>query len=344
MTRPPLNIYDQLLKRLYTLFDSDGNGTVDVTELFAGLSVLCGGSRDEKARAVFDLFDTNGDGVMSEEEMTHYFTAVFKVSFETRGAQRTSVMRSRAEIVTLARSTAAAAFAVADADHDGSVTWDEFRVWFSNSGGGARTKAAEFVNPMASGDISSGGASSSSSLDFSAVRRITGLGTHTVDGALRVFHKAAGDTGTLSSEAFASCFDEIVEISALSECEVENLFAITIPRLFVMFDADGNGVVDFTELASGLSVLCGGSREDKARIAFQLYDYDGDGVITLEEMTRYLTSVFSVMYATNPSAQASAGGLSVPELAVATAEEAFAEADVDGTGELTWENFYAWFP
>ena len=277
---------------------------------------------------------------MSREEMTQYFAAVFKVSFEAGGVQGSGVMRSRAEIAALARSTAAAAFAVADVDNDGSVTWDEFRIWFSNSGGGAA--GDDFVNPMAGDDAGAGGASSS--LDLSAVRRITGLGTHSVDSALRVFHKAAADAGTLTAEAFASCFDSIVDISALSEGEVETLFAITIPQLFAMFDMDGNGVVDFTELASGLSVLCGGTREDKARIAFQLYDYDGDGVITLEEMTRYLTSVFAVMYATNPSAQASTGGLTVPELALATAEEAFAEADVDGTGELSWENFYAWFP
>ena len=46
----------------------------------------------------------------------------------------------------------------------------------------------------------------------------------------------------------------------------------------------GNGVVDFTELASGLSVLCGGSRDDKVRAAFDLYDLNGDGFISLDEV------------------------------------------------------------
>ena len=36
-----------------------------------------------------------------------------------------------------------------------------------------------------------------------------------------------------------------------------------VDGLFDLFDTDGNGVVDFSELASGLSVLCGGSRDAK---------------------------------------------------------------------------------
>lgn len=54
----------------YELFDANGDGTVDVTELAAGITVLCGGTRDDKARAVFDLYDANKDGVLSVDELT----------------------------------------------------------------------------------------------------------------------------------------------------------------------------------------------------------------------------------------------------------------------------------
>ena len=33
-----------------------------MAELKSGLSILCGGSIDEKARTTFDLYDLNGDG------------------------------------------------------------------------------------------------------------------------------------------------------------------------------------------------------------------------------------------------------------------------------------------
>ena len=55
------------------------------------------------------------------------------------------------------------------------------------------------------------------------------------------------------------------------------------------------------ELTSGLSVLCSGSRDDKVRAAFDLYDYNGDGFITMDEITRYLTAVFRVLYKTSKS-------------------------------------------
>ena len=61
--------------------------------------------------------------------------------------------------------------------------------------------------------------------------------------------------------------------------------------LFGSLDADGNDIVDFAELAAGLSLLCGGSSDDKITAVFKLFDLDGDGVITLTEMTTYLTSV-----------------------------------------------------
>ena len=56
------------------------------------------------------------------------------------------------------------------------------------------------------------------------------------------------------------------------------------PRMSASCVFSGNGVVDFTELASGLSVLCGGSRDDKVRAAFDLYDLNGDGFISLDEV------------------------------------------------------------
>ena len=36
-------------------------------------------------------------------------------------------------------------------------------------------------------------------------------------------------------------------------------------QMFNSFDTNGDGVVDFTELSTGLSVLCSGSMDEKAR-------------------------------------------------------------------------------
>ena len=111
--------------------------------------------------------------------------------------------------------------------------------------------------------------------------------------------------------------------------------------MFVTIDqvVEARGIaVDFSELASGLSVLCGGSRDQKAEAAFALYDYNGDGFISLEEMTRYLTSVFKVMYETQPGT-AERMGVSAEELAAVTAEQAFVDADLNHDGRLSFDEF-----
>ena len=54
------------------------------------------------------------------------------------------------------------------------------------------------------------------------------------------------------------------------------------------------------KLANGLLVLCGGTSDENARAAVELYDRDGDDVISLEELVRYLTSVFKIMYHAEP--------------------------------------------
>ncbi len=46
--------------RLFELFDLNGSGSLNIQELIAGLSALCIGTTVDKARIVFDQYDTNG--------------------------------------------------------------------------------------------------------------------------------------------------------------------------------------------------------------------------------------------------------------------------------------------
>lgn len=75
--------------------------------------MLTAGSRDDKVRAAFELFDADSDGFITYNEMVAYLTSVFRVVLHTNAAARASVNMSPEE---LARHTADGCFAEADTD------------------------------------------------------------------------------------------------------------------------------------------------------------------------------------------------------------------------------------
>jgi Ca2+-binding EF-hand superfamily protein len=76
-------------------------------------------------------------------------------------------------------------------------------------------------------------------------------------------------------------------------------------------------------------------------MSFNLYDHNSDGKISLQEMKRYLASVFQVVYETQPETR-SRIGVGPEELADVTAEQAFGDSVLVG-GELTFEQFKVWY-
>ena len=130
----------------------------------------------------------------------------------------------------------------------------------------------------------------------------------------------ADEDGLLNKAAFVDAVRKFVAAHGDIAKKDRKRLKQVLKALFKVFDADGNGVVDFTELSSGLSVLCGGNHDDKAASAFALYDFNGDGFIDESEMTSYLTSVFKVLFTVEPGAQDSVNGMSAEELARVTTE------------------------
>ncbi|KAJ8273322.1 hypothetical protein GJAV_G00100260 [Gymnothorax javanicus] len=59
------------LDRVFHAFDKDNDGYVNVKEWAEGLSVFLRGTSVEKIKYCFDVYDLNGDGHISREEMFH---------------------------------------------------------------------------------------------------------------------------------------------------------------------------------------------------------------------------------------------------------------------------------
>ena len=276
----------QLIDRLFAVFDGNMDGVIDVTELCSGLSVLCAGDRDNKVRAAFDLFDKvrctvflipacyslvltlldgpwrsgvcfplqNGDGYITLDEMKTYLNSVFRILYNFQPDLEDSV---GASVTELATATAEQCFEEADLNQDSRLSFEEFRRWY-NAGGGGTTQSLL-----------------SNATEFATIqeaRDIMGLSSHSPKEVFQLL-KSCGPSGVLTRRSFLQGFRLLSEATngRLDSNQKSRLTMIT-NRLFDVFDSDGNGVIDASELAAGLSVLCGGSREDKVKAAFDLYD------------------------------------------------------------------------
>ncbi|XP_004837590.1 EF-hand calcium-binding domain-containing protein 1 isoform X2 [Heterocephalus glaber] len=62
---------DMIMDRVFRGFDKDNDGNINVTEWVNGLSLFLRGSLEEKMKYCFEVFDLNGDGFISKEEMFH---------------------------------------------------------------------------------------------------------------------------------------------------------------------------------------------------------------------------------------------------------------------------------
>ena len=96
-----------LLDRTFDIFDTDGDGVVDCIELSAGLVSLCGGTSEDKVAAAFALYDEDNDGTIRMGEMVAFLNATFQVLFKVEQASGASFDTTPAEF---AERTADAAF------------------------------------------------------------------------------------------------------------------------------------------------------------------------------------------------------------------------------------------
>ena len=84
-------------------------------------------------------------------------------------------------------------------------------------------------------------------------------------------------------------------------------------------DADGNGIIDFTEFIDMMArKMKGTDSEEEIKEAFRVFDKDGDGLISIAEMREVMTNLGE--------------NLTDEEL-----DEMIQEADTDGDGQVNYD-------
>ena len=193
------------------------------------------------------------------------------------------------------------AFKSAGVAPGGKITASQFERWLSEGGGPAR-------------------------LDFDGLKSACkGVG---VKHLYRAFAEVADPSGLVGRADFQDAFRGL---------GVEDRWHGEVSRLYDVLWTDPTlSGAQYDVVVSGLSVLFGGSYEDKIREAFDIFDLNGDGYISFEEMCTYMTSIFTVQFEVDPNVRDKLmlGETTPEELGEMTAADVFAEADLNEDGRL----------
>ncbi|KAJ3411663.1 hypothetical protein HDV05_001872 [Chytridiales sp. JEL 0842] len=103
---------------VFNIFDKDRNGLIDFKEFLGGLSVSSRGGMEERLGWAFELYDINGDGYISKEEMFKIVDSVYKmVGSMVKLPPDEETPEKRVEKV----------FALMDLNGDGKISMEEFK-------------------------------------------------------------------------------------------------------------------------------------------------------------------------------------------------------------------------
>ncbi|KAG3086264.1 hypothetical protein PI124_g18187 [Phytophthora idaei] len=98
-------------EKIFQLFDNDKTGRIDVREFMIALSNFTGAEKEEKLKFAFLVFDEDGNGVITRQELMKILKANHMASNESEVSRKADTIMSQG-----------------DKDGDGVISFDEFSV------------------------------------------------------------------------------------------------------------------------------------------------------------------------------------------------------------------------
>ncbi|KAL0488014.1 hypothetical protein AKO1_008878, partial [Acrasis kona] len=106
-------------------------------------------------------------------------------------------------------------------------------------------------------------------------------------------------------------------------------------RIYEAFDMDGNGRIDFFELATGMSTLLYGDKKEVLQLLFSLFDVNKDGSVEQEEMLDFFKKYYLGQSKMNGYKLTSSRWKSLEE----HLKRLFAATDLDSSGTIDYDEF-----
>ena len=328
------------LKNLFNIFDENKNNQLTKEEVFNNIIMLSGGTPEEKIKAVFIIYDIQGDGLITYQNVLEHQRYALEILF----LLNPNVKRIKQSPESLALATTESIFQ--DINHEEQLISEaEYFAWYNNEAvsqenllekeaklKSRREKKEKVIEELK--NTYKRLTSKENLNEIQSIKETTGLGNVPVHYALRVF-KQKNNSGYFSRQQFSDIIIDLIT-RFNTKFKANSDFYSMIYKLFTKFDRDNNGVMDTSELFCGLSIICAGNLGDKIAAVCDSFDESGDGLMQFAEVLQYFIVVFKVLYSEESH------NINIEEISMKSAENLFESYNLSKESAISHEQLKKW--